>query len=206
MTTPIALTPPQSSTSSAASKTSPQASSQNAPLDEARKAAAASPQGQRTQLSAQILQASLDVSISAGDNSMALLYRTAIDNINELLAPEFGPNALQAAMQQDNSPEATAERILSQSTAFFDAYARQHPNKDPEETLRDFVSIIRGGFEKGYAEAAEILTGLGVMGEGSPIAAEIGKTFELVQKGYDDFLQNRLQALQEQNPDETPLD
>ena len=23
---------------------------------------------------------------------------------------------------------------------------------------------------------------------------------------YDDFLQNRLQALQEQNPDETPLD
>ncbi len=206
MTAPIAPTPSQSGTASAASKASSQASSQNSPLDEAHKAAASSPEGQRTQLGAQILQASLDVSISAGNNSMALLYRTAIDNINELLAPEFGPNALQAAMQQDNSPEATADRILSQSTAFFDAYARQHPNKDPEETLRDFVSIIRGGFEKGYAEAAEILTGLGVMGEGSPIAAEIGKTFELVQKGYDDFLQNRLQALQEQNPDETPLD
>jgi len=202
MTTPLTLP----STGSAAVKTSAPTAPQSAVLDEARKAAAASPQGQRTQLSAQILQASLDVSISAGDNSMALLYRTAIDNINELLAPEFGPNALQAAMQQDNSPEATAERILSQSTAFFDAYARQHPNKDPEDTLRDFVSIIRGGFEKGYAEAANILTGLGVMGEGSPIAAEIGKTFELVQKGYDDFLQNRLQALQEQNPDETPLD
>lgn len=204
MTTPLTLS--SSGTASVASKANSQASSQNAQLDEARKAAASSPQGQRTQLGAQILQASLDVSISAGDNSMALLYRTAIDNINEQLAPEFGPNALQAAMQQDNSPEATADRILSQSTAFFDAYARQHPNKDPEETVRDFVSIIRGGFEKGYAEAAEILTGLGVLDEGSPIAAEIGKTFELVQKGYDDFLQNRLQALQQQDTDDEPLD
>lgn len=191
--------PPSSQPGSASSvaKTGSQAASQNSPLDEARKTAAASPQGQRTQLSAQILQASLDVSISAGDHSMALLYRTAIDNINEQLAPEFGPNALQAAMQQDNSAEATAERILSQSTAFFDSYARQHPNKDPEDVLRDFVGIIRGGFEKGYAEAADILSGLGVMGESSPIAAEIGKTFELVQKGYDDFLQSRLQVLQE---------
>lgn len=206
MTAPIATTSPQPGTASTAPKASTQVSAQNTPLDDARKAAASSPEGQRTQLGAQILQASLDVSISAGDNSMALLYRTAIDNINELLAPELGPNALQAAMQQDNSPEATADRILSQSTAFFDAYARQHPNKDPEETVRDFVSIIRGGFEKGYAEAANILTGLGVMGEGSSIAAEIGKTFELVQKGYDDFLQNRLQALQEQSPDEQAPD
>ncbi len=203
MTTAITPSPAPASN---VSKTGTQASPQNSQLDEARQAAASTPQGQRTQLSAQILQASLNVSLSAGDNSMALLYRTAIDNINEQLAPEFGPNALQAAMQQDNSPEATADRILSQSTAFFDAYARQHPNKDPEETVRDFVSIIRGGFEKGYAEAANILTGLGVMGEGSPVAAEIGKTFELVQKGYDDFLQNRLQALQEQNPDDKPLE
>lgn len=133
---------------------------------------------------------------------MALLYRSAIDSINEHLAPELGPNAIQAAMQQDNSPEATAERILSQSTAFFDAYARQHPNKDPEQLLNDFVEVIRGGFEKGYAEAVDILSGLGVMEEGSPIAAEINKTFELVQQGYDDFLSSRLQALQEQSTDE----
>lgn len=195
----VAGVPPSSQPGSGSSvaQTTSQAASPSSLLDEAQKTVAASPQGQRTQLGAQILQASLDVSISAGDHSMALLYRTAIDNINEQLAPEFGPNALQTAMQQDNSAEATAERIVSQSTAFFDSYARQHPNKDPEDMLRDFVGIIRGGFEKGYAEAANILDGLGVMGEGSPVAAEIGKTFELVQKGYDDFLQNRLQALQE---------
>lgn len=196
MTTPISSTQPSSSNSTA------KASTQSTPLEAARKAADSSPEGQRTQLGAKILQASLDVSISAGDNSMALLYRSAIDSINEQLATELGPNALQAAMQQDNSPEATADRILSQSTAFFDAYARQHPNKDPEQLLHDFVGIIRGGFEKGYAEAANILSGLGVMEEGSPIAAEISKTFELVQKGYDDFLHNGLQALQEQSKTE----
>lgn len=196
MTTPI--TPMQPGSGSSSTKASPQ----NTPLDDARKAADSSREGQRAQLDEKILQASLDVSISAGDNSMALLYRSAIDSINEHLAPELGPNAIQAAMQQDNSPEATADRILSQSTAFFDAYAQQHPNKDPEQLLHDFVGIIRGGFEKGYAEAVDILTGLGVMGEDSPVAAEIGKTFELVQKGYDDFLESRLQALQEQNIDE----
>jgi len=126
-----------------------------------------------------------------------LLYRTAIDNINEQLAPEFGPNALQAAMQQDNSPEATAERILSLSTAFFDSYASQHPNKDREDVARHFVDIMRGGFEKGYNEAASILKGLGVLEEGGLVATEIGKTFELVQKGYDDFLQTKLDALQD---------
>jgi hypothetical protein len=98
-------------------------------------------------------------------------------------------------MGQDNSPEGTAGRILSQTLAFFDGYARQHPNKDPEQLLHDFVDTIRGGFEKGYAEAAKILEGLGVMGEGSHVAQEIGKTYELVQQGYDDFLQSRLEAL-----------
>lgn len=187
---------PLSDTGKSASKANPKVKPQETVPEEAQKAAAASPQSQRTQLGAQILQTSLDVSISAGNDGMALLYRTAIEHINEQLAPELGPNALQGAMQQDNSAEATAERILSQSTAFFDAYARQHPNEEPEEVVRNFVNLIRGGFEQGYNEAVNILSGLGVMGEGSNIAAEIGKTFELVQKGYDEFLQTKLQALQ----------
>lgn len=196
MLPPLSRTP-QPDTASASSKLSSQPTAQGSALDESQKTAATSPQGQKTQLNEQILQASLDVSISSGNNSMALLYRTAIDNINEQLAPEFGPNALQAAMQQDNSPEATAERILSLSTAFFDSYASQHPNKDREDVARHFVDIMRGGFEKGYNEAASILKGLGVLEEGGLVATEIGKTFELVQKGYDDFLQTKLDALQD---------
>lgn len=166
-------------------------------MDEARKTAASSREGQRAQLGAQIMQASLDVSITSGNNSLALLYRSAIDSINEHLAPALGPNAIQNAMGQDNSPEGTAGRILSMSTGFYEAYAAQRPNDDPEEVLRDFVDVIRGGFEKGYNEAAQILQGLGVMGEGSFVAEEIGKTFQLVQQGYDDFLESKLADLQQ---------
>lgn len=173
------------------------ASSTNAgdSIEQAKKANETTEQGQRTRLNGQILQASLEVSVKAGDDSMALLYRSAIDHINELLAPEFGPDALQAAMQQDNSAEATAGRIVSLSTAFFDRYAAQHADEDPETMLRNFVDLIRGGFEQGYGEAFDILQGLGVMGEDSTVAEGIRKTYELVHKGYDDFLATRLAAL-----------
>lgn len=193
MVAPLASTAPSSTPTSGPAGA--------AALDEARKTAAASAQGQRAELNGQILQASLQVSIGAGNDSLALLYKSAIEQINERLAPELGANALQAAMGQDNSAEGTAGRILAQSTAFFDAYARQHQGEDPEAVLRNFVDLIRGGFEKGFAEAADILAGLGVTGEDSAIAADIQKTFELVQKGYDDFLNSRLAALQPQSQD-----
>ena len=166
-------------------------------IAQARKAAEARPEGQRNTLNAQILEASLQVSVQAGNQSMALLYRTAIDSINEYLEPELGPDAIGQAMaqNQDHSAEATAGRILSQSTAFFDAYAAQHQGEDPEDVARNFVALIRGGFEQGFGEAEDILQGLGVLEEGSPIAAGIQKTYALVQKGYDDFLAQKLEAL-----------
>ena len=150
--------------------------------------------GQRKQQNLQILQASMDVSIQASNTSLTLLYRTAIDRINEFLAPELGPNAIGAADAPDGSPEATAGRILSLSTAFFDAYAAQSKNKDkaPDVMARDFVDLIRGGFERGFGEARDILTGLGVLGEDSPIEQGINKTYALVMKGYDDFLASKL--------------
>jgi len=202
----LSATQPSPAQATSAAGAANATTAQATPLDEARKAAANTPDGQRTQLNAQILQASMDVSIKAGDDSMALLYRTAIDHINELLAPEFGPDALQAAMQQDNSAEATAGRILSAATGFFDAYAARYPDKDAETVLRDFVDLVRGGFEKGYGEAHEILKGLGVLGEGSDVAAGIQKTFDLVQKGFDDFLATKLAALQPKDDTQAPAD
>jgi len=202
----LSATQPSQAQATSAAGAANATTAQATPLDEARKAAANTPDGQRTQLNAQILQASMDVSIKAGDDSMALLYRTAIDHINELLAPEFGPDALQAAMQQDNSAEATAGRILSAATGFFDAYAARYPDKDAETVLRDFVDLVRGGFEKGYGEAHEILKGLGVLGEGSEVAAGIQKTFDLVQKGFDDFLATKLAALQPKDDTQAPAD
>ena len=148
----------------------------------------------RSQQNAHILQASMNVSIKSANPSLTLLYRTAIDRINEYLEPELGPNAIGKAGAPDSSPESTAGRILYFSTAFYNAYAVQTRNKDkdPETLARDFVALIRGGFERGFGEARDILNGLGVLGEDSPIEQGINKTYALVMQGFDDFLASKL--------------
>jgi hypothetical protein len=145
------------------------------------------------QLNKQILEASANVSLASGQQSQALLFRSAIEHINSLLGPELGANAIQAAAGQDNSAEATANRILSLSTAFYDAYAAKHKGDDPEQVAKDFVELIRGGFEKGYGEAKEILQGLKVFN--GAVESGVTKTYELVQQGYDNFLADKLAAL-----------
>lgn len=150
----------------------------------------------RKDLNGKILQASLEVSIRSGNESQALLLRTAIEGINEALAPMLGPDAIQNAMSQDNSAEATAERIVSMSTAFFDAYAARRPGDDPETVLRDFMDVVRGGFEKGFGEARDILDGLGVFN--GAVEADVMKTRELVLQGYDRFMLARLPSSDQQ--------
>lgn len=110
------------------------------------------------------------LSIKSTDSSLTLLYRTAIDRINLALEPELGPNAIGSAPAETFTPEATAGRILSLSTAFYDAYAAQPKNKDLDsETLaRNFVDLIRGGFERGFGEARDILSGLDTLGPDRP--------------------------------------
>lgn len=164
-------------------------------LEEAQKTADASSQGQQNLRNSRILQASLQVSIQAGNDSLALLYRTAVDEINNVLDPELGPNAIQNAMSQDNSAQATAGRIVGLSTAMFNAYAARYPDKDMEVVAQDFVNVVRGGFEQGYKEAEDILNSLGVLSAGSPVAEGISQTFALVQKGYDDWLASKLASL-----------
>ncbi|MDO8810931.1 MAG: DUF5610 domain-containing protein [Gallionella sp.] len=161
--------------------------------EEARKQAEPTKSGidaSRQAFNASILKASMEVSLSAGNNSMSLLFKTAIENLNQVLAPELGENAIQAAADSglDFSPQATADRIVSMSTAFFGKYAESHPEKDMETALNDFTKLIGGGIEKGFTEAREILDGLKVL-EGD-IASNIDKTYEFVQSGLKSFVDN----------------
>jgi hypothetical protein len=148
----------------------------------------------RHQAGVAILQASSRVSISAGDQPQSLLYRSVVDRINEQLGSELSANAVQKpAVSQDNSPEATADRILSFSTGLYETYAQQHPGEDPEKVARNFVDVIRGGFEKGFNEAKDILEGLQVFNGG--VAEGVMKTYDLVSKGYDQFLSDKLATM-----------
>jgi len=149
----------------------------------------------KTQQNAAILQASLDVSIQSKNQPLALLLKSAINGINELLKPKFGDNAIQtaasqdntiqAAASQDNTPTGTADRIVSLSTGFYEAFKQQHSGENANDVLTQFMSTIRSGVETGAKEAQGILKGMGVLN--GDIASSIDKTLELVKKGYADF-------------------
>lgn len=147
-----------------------------------------------------LLEATLTTSFSASDNPQALVLKTAIEGINEALKETLGENAIQNAYESglDVSPEATADRIVSLSTAFFGAYQEANPELSQEDALNQFVDVIRGGIDQGFAEAREILEGLNVL-EGD-IATNIDLTYDLVQQGLDNFL---AQYLNTGTPEET---
>ena len=138
-------------------------------------------QQQKASMNVAILE-SAQVTIGAVDEPLSLLLKTAIDSINEVLAPELGEDAIQKAADSglDVSPEATAERIVSLSTNFYNAFKQQHPGEDESTVLQNFIDTISGGIEKGFNEARNILEGLQVL-EGD-IATDIDKTFTLVQE------------------------
>jgi len=116
---------------------------------------------------------------------MFRFFRQAIAGINDILEPEFGQNAIQNAVSQDNTPEGTAERIVSLSTGFFEAFKQQHAGEPEADVLEQFMATIRGGFEQGYKEARDILQGMNVLND--DIASNIDKTYALVLQGYAAF-------------------
>lgn len=158
----------------------------------------------KKQLNQSILQASMDVSLSAGNQPMALLFKTAIEGINKVLEEELGPNAIQQAHDEglDVSPQATADRIVQLSTAFFDKYQANHPELSTEKALDSFTKLIGSGIDKGFKEARSILEGLKVLKEGN-IASNIDATYDLVQKGLKAFVDN-YQKPQPAEPNTSP--
>lgn len=88
-------------------------------------------------------------------------------------------------MNQDNSPEGTAERIVSLSTNLLGAFEAQHPEEDPATAVKNFMDLIRQGIDQGFKEAKDILQGMGAL-QGD-VADNIDKTYDLVQQKLSDF-------------------
>ncbi|MYN01600.1 hypothetical protein GTP41_05760 [Pseudoduganella sp. DS3] len=143
----------------------------------------------KLQLNVSILQESASISLNSENDPLALVYKSAITSINEQLQADFGPDAIQNATSQDNSPEGTAGRIVSLSTAFFSAFQKQNSDLEGDQALNKFMDTIKGGIEKGFKEARDILQGLQVLN--GDIASNIDKTYALVMKGLDDFVANQ---------------
>ncbi|MRW91263.1 hypothetical protein GJ699_14815 [Duganella sp. FT80W] len=173
MATPVSLT---SGNSSAATQV--QSTDDSKPVSPTAKA--------KAELNASIVQASLTVSLNSSNDPMSVVLKTALTGINEALKDDFGDNAIENAMSQDNTPQGTAGRIVSLSTAFYEAYKQQHPGEDEETTLNNFVATLKKGVDQGFKEARDVLQGLNVLN--GDIASNIDKTYDLVQQGFDDFI------------------
>jgi len=143
----------------------------------------------KTQLNSAILESAININAASG-SPQALVLKTALEGINDALQATMGGNAIQNTYDSglDVSPEATAERIVSLSTAFFSSYQEQHPELSQEEAVTNFTALISGGIDTGFSEAREILGGLNVL-EGD-IATNIDLTYDLVQEKLNAFLEN----------------
>ncbi|MFC4654621.1 MULTISPECIES: DUF5610 domain-containing protein [Rheinheimera] len=146
----------------------------------------------KQQLNASIMESQLNLTTGDESNSLKLLYKTALEGINKELEEEFGPNAAQKIKQSevDTSPEATADRIVSFATAFYQKYKEQTPDMTEEERLDKFLSIVGGGVDTGFKDARDILDGLGVLS--GKVADDIDKTYSLIQDGFARFRESIL--------------
>lgn len=137
-----------------------------------------------------IVRAQMDVSLKMGNEPLALLYKTALSAINDILDPTQETKPIQSSYENqiDVSPEATAKRIVSLATGFYPAFQEQNPDMDPNASLDKFISIISGGIDQGFKDARDILEGLSVL-EGQ-VATDIDSTYVLVQEGLKLFTDN----------------
>lgn len=138
-------------------------------------------------MNGQILAAQEKVTLSSGDQSLALLYRSAIDAIDAELDLVLGENKLSKSMEVevDYSPTATADRIVQFATGFFGLYQQQNPDDDFETQLNSFMDKISKAIDDGFGQAKEILSGLKVF-QGD-IAAGVDTTYEHIQSGLAKF-------------------
>ncbi len=151
-------------------------------------AAPGPPAAQNSKKLSVTLQSSTYLSVSVKETPLALVQQTALRQINELLASQYGVKQIETAIEVgiDTGPAATAERIVSMSTGLFHAYRAGKPDMSDQEALESFMEVIGQGIEQGFAEAREILAGLQVLNGG--VAEDIDRTYELVQRGLADFM------------------
>ena len=101
----------------------------------------------------------------------------------------------------DFSPEATANRIVSFAVGFFGSFQANNSEDAPVDQIDGFTEMIKGAVEQGFAEARDILEGIGDSSPG--VASDIDATFNLVMGGIDEFADEQHSGLAEPvQPDE----
>lgn len=161
----------------------------------------------RRQLNQTILDNQLSLSLQSDNKAMNLLYRAISDAVEKRMAAQAPQNANDSTeataetglnktySNEDTSPQATADRIVSFATNFYQAFREQNPELNDEDGLEQFMQEIGKGIDQGFADARDILSGLKKL-EGK-VADDIDETYSLIQKGLQDF-RERMQQPKDQ--------
>jgi len=120
-----------------------------------------------------------DIQSQARESPQQILNQQILASLNGYLESNGTP-PIQALAPSDFTPEKVSERILGfVGTALNAARA----NGADEKKLQEMMTQAREGIEKGFNEAREILTGLGVFE--SKIKDNADRTYDLIQQGLD---------------------
>jgi len=173
----------------------------------------------RQELNQSILQSQLEISLKSDNKSLGLLYRTVLGAVGKSLKndgekPPLPEQASDKATEarnkdkpgvgnnpysqtEDTSPQATADRIVAFATNFYQQYREQNKDLSDEDAMTKFMDIIGGGIDKGFAEARDVLDGMGEL-QGK-VKDDINSTYELIQKGLQSFRELTLEKAKEGN-------
>lgn len=138
----------------------------------------------------------IDLSVNMTiENANKILRDRLADRINEAFSEAGVEIDIREVEQQnlDTSPEATAKRIVDFATGFLGVYAKNHEDEEETARLDGFMSLIGDAIDKGFADARDILNGIADIS--GPISDAIDKTYELTQKGLDDFYKKQLDLI-----------
>ncbi len=143
-------------------------------------------------------QDSVDLNFSELYKGLTGTAKSIVDKINELLKAKL-PDGVQSLNPSEVTPEATADRIVKGSTAFFDAYAKQNPTLSGDELINSFMEKIRSGVSKGYDDAFSTLEGLGAFSfEG--VKEGVEKTKILIESKLKEFEASKRKELGVESP------
>jgi hypothetical protein len=158
----------------------------------------------RASSDAVVLDASLGTKVNPEDNSgksdfqalyqaLDLTSKEIVDKINEQLKITL-PGGVQSLKPEDVTPEATADRIVSGVTAFFDIYAKQKKNLSGDELVDSFISEVTRGVSEGYGDAVKFLEASGAFSVNG-VKDGVEKTRSLIDEKLQAFADQKKKDL-----------
>jgi len=148
------------------------------------------------------------------ENAAQMVYQAAIAKLNEILTPKDdkgqpikgdAPISEETLKKQGGmdywSPENTAKRIVSGAGNFLEGFKKAHPKLEGQALMDHYMEVVGGGLKQGFNEAKDILSELKVFD--GQIKNNYQTTFDLVQKGMEDFKNQYLGIKSKPNPEPT---